>query len=330
MPTFAEGWACYTAELAHRHVGDASVRQYQIRLTTWRDWLRRQGIAWQDAGPDELEAFCDRRCLPRAVHTGLPLAPGTRAVYARSIPPFYRACYAAGLLPHERFATYRPPPDPAPSPRPLELADIARLLDSLVDHPDRRLLPLAGLCYYNALRAGETARLRADDVHLGGVLPKLAVLGKGRLERGWLPLHSALVPILGRYTYWLAGTLGASSPRDLPAGTPLFQSRTCPGRGVSRELPSRLLARAMRDAGVDGRPHDLRRTAADQVGERAGDNPRPLREVLRHRGDGALRHYRVPPLGRVQQWFELIPDPTPQPRRRRRPTQKEAPPNGND
>jgi integrase len=309
MPTFAEGWGCYAVHLRHHHVGDNSTDQYRIRLHTWAAWLKARGVRWEDAGPDELESFMDRRCLPHAVHTGWPLAPRTRAVYARSVPPFYRACYAAGLIPADRFAGWRPPPDPEPSPRPLELHDVARLLEGLCDHPDRRLLPLAGLCYYNALRAGETARLRIDDLHLHGTLPKLAVLGKGRLERGWLPLHPALVPILGRYAYWLAGTLGADSPRDLPAGMPLFQSRTCPGRGIGRELPSRLLARAMRDAGVEGRPHDLRRTAADQVGERSGDNPRPLREVLRHRGDGALRHYRVPPLSRVREWFELIPDP---------------------
>jgi len=309
MLSFEQAWACYAIHLRCRHVGDSSADQYRIRLHTWAAWLCARGVRWEDAGPDELEAFTDRRCLPHMIHAGRPLAPRTRSVYARSVPPFYRALYAADLIPDDKFAGYRPPPDPEPAPRPLELHDVARLLHSLVAHPDRRLLPLAGLCYYNALRAGETALLRVDDVRLGGTIPKLDVLGKGRLERGWLPLHPALVPILGRYNYWLAGTLGASSPRDLPAGTPLFHSRTCPGRGISRELPSRLLGSAMRDAGVDGRPHDLRRTAADQVGERSGDNPRPLREVLRHRGDGALRHYRVPPLGRVREWFELIPDP---------------------
>jgi integrase len=95
----------------------------------------------------------------------------------------------------------------------------------------------------------------------------------------------------------------------LPAGTPLFQSRSCPGRGVGAKYPSRLLAAAMRAAGVDGRPHDLRRTAAHQVGKAFEDNPGPLKYVLRHRGDGALRHYRQPGLGEGQRYFEQVPEP---------------------
>jgi integrase len=322
MPSFADAWAVYAAELVRRRCSPASISQYHTQLATWVAWLAAYSVAWVAPGPADLDAFCARACRQGAVHAGLPLAQRTRASYARLVMDWHRVLYAQHVLPSDPMAGYVPPAEPDPDATPLELADVARLFAYLDDQPDPRLPVMARLCYFQALRAGETATIQTQHVQFGpyvvaevtptsaegGFIPRLSVLGKGRLERVWLPLHPALVPVLGRYRYWLAGQLGMTV-RAMPAGTPLFGHLGRPYVPLGAKYPSRLLAAAMRAAGVDGRPHDLRRTAAHQVGLAYEDNPGPLKYVLRHRGDGALRHYRQPGLGEGQRYFEQVPEP---------------------
>jgi integrase len=306
MPTFRDAFAIFADACRRRGTSEDSIAQYWIRLKVWIAFLAATfGLAWPDAEPEHLDAFLRRDCNPGMVHAGRPLAQASRAMYGRMVCDWHHVLYAKGILDRDAMADYQPPRDPEPDGTPLELDDIATLFGYLDDHPDRRLKVIAGLGYFQALRMGETATIQSQHVRLSGSVPSVSVLGKGRLERTVLPLHPALVPVLGSYTYWLAGG------GRLPAGTPLLQSRTCPGRPVDRKYPSRLLAAAMREAGVDGRPHDLRRTAAHQVGRVFADNPGPLQYVLRHRGTGSLRHYRQPSLGEGQQYFEAIPRPDP-------------------
>jgi site-specific recombinase XerD len=310
MPSFEDAWTAYEADLRRRRCRESSVEQYWQRIKKFRNWTWEElGVDWADAGPDELEAFYERGCKPGAVHSGQPLSPATKAVYGISIKVFYNACYRLDVLPYNNFRNYVPPAPPDPRPRPLTRKQMARLLRHVHDHPDSRLEPLVGSAYYAGLRMGETTTLTVDGINLEAEQPYFEVLGKGHDEVVLMAVNSKLAPILRRHTYWLAGQAGVSSPRDLPAGTPLIQSLTRPGHGVGRSLPSRLVHQAMAEAGVDGRPHDLRRTYAHHIGVGTGHNLEAIRCGLRHRGYSALKFYLEPTLGQVGAWVEQVPDP---------------------
>ena len=308
-----DAWGAYRAHLLGRGLAPSSVSQYRFRLNTWRHWLwhpprGRHRKDWWQAGPPDLASFLERTCQPKTRHAGQPLAQATKAMYSRAIPPLYRHCYAQGLIDADPFAGWKPLEAPRPAPRPLDLEQVRTLLRYTLDHPDPRLYPAVCLCFYDELRGGEPTTLAVDDVALGLGEPRINVLGKGRTQRDWFPLHAAAVPALERYLAWLAARHGVGDWRAIPAGTPLFQSLTKVGAPIGRSYLSRLLARAMREAGVAGRPHDLRRTAANLVGEAYADNPGPLRFVLRHRGWSALDAYRVVSLGRGRTYLEQVPD----------------------
>jgi integrase len=292
-------------------VAASSIGQYRFRLNTWRYWLYhpprgRHRKDWWQAAIADLDAFLGRKCQPKHLHAGQPLSAASRAMYSSSIPPLYHTCYAKGLIDADPFAGYEPLPFPRPAPRPLDVSEVQRLFDYTATHPDPRLHPAAHLCFYDALRSGEPTELLVEDVELGGKVPRINLLGKGRDQRDWFPLHSAALPALERYLSWLASRYGTGDWRQLPAGTPLFQSLTRMGVPIHRSYLTRLLARAMRDAGVRGRPHDLRRTGANLVAETFDDNPGPLRFVLRHRGYSSLEAYRVVSLERGQKYLDAI------------------------
>ncbi len=91
---------------------------------------------------------------------------------------------------------------------------------------------------------------------------------------------------------------------------PLVANRSRPGLPVTPEYTTKLLARAMRELGVDSRPHDLRRTAAQAINDHFEDNPGPVRVALGHRGYSALKHYVKPGLARQLSYLQAVPDPS--------------------
>ncbi len=314
MMDYRHAWAAYHAELERRGTGPASIDSYRKYLAVFVAFLdsSRPPVAWDQVGDGDVQAYLRRRCRPGRRGAGQPLAPRTRALYAATIRDFYRTLYAADLLDSDPLRAFRPPRRPAPSERPLDLADVARLLRHVADHPDPRLELLAHLCYYTLLRAGETTLLQVADVDLDGTdgrTPQLLVVGKGRQHRESFPLHPAAIPPVVRYLTWLCARHGVGAWRDLPAGTPLVQDLRAAGKPVGRAYASTLLAAAMREAGVPGRPHDLRRTAAWWVGECSGDSQGQLMAVLRHVGTGALQAYRRPPLATVARYLAQVPVP---------------------
>ena len=309
-----DAWGAYRAHLLTKGLAASSIGQYRYRLNTWRHFLwhpprGRHRKDWWQAGPVDLTAFLARKCQPNHLHAGQPLSQATKAMYSHMIPSFSRHCYGQGLIDADPFASYIPLKQPRPAPRPLDLGQIGQLLAFVEHHPDPRLHLAVALCYYDALRSGEPAELRVEDIELGGEVPRAYLLGKGQQERDWFPLQRETWPPLQTYLGWLAARHEVGDWRDIPAGTPLFQSLVKVGVPIDRSYLTRLLARAMRDAGIRGRPHDLRRSAGNAVAEFYDDNPGPLRAVLRHRGYTSLEAYRVPSLGRVQQYLDAIPVP---------------------
>jgi integrase len=314
--TFKQGWAAYKVDMLERGLSESTIRQYKIRLTTWATWVEtrsqhRPAKPWWRAGPEDLRTFCTRAARPGArIHVkGAPLSPATRAMYTTTVPALYHVCYRERLIPADPFAGYRPLRRPDPNPEPLDQEAVRALLDGAVFLEDERIELLAALCYYCLLRSGEPARLTVSDVDLHGAPARLRVWRKGRREPEWIALHPATVPVLERHLGRIAARYGVGDWRKLPDGTPLVGSRSRPGLPVTPGYATKLLARAMRDLGVDGRPHDLRRTAAQAINDHFEDNPGPVRVALGHRGYSALKHYVRPGLARQLTYLQAVPDP---------------------
>lgn len=318
---FGQAWKAWREELVARELHRNTIRQYRTRCFAWVGWLThpprgRHRKDWWQASKDDFAAFQRRPAPPRpGQHAGRRVAPNTRAAYQATIPPMYDWCYGQGLIDHNPLAGLRPPRKPEPSEQPLDLAQVAKLLHYTRTHPDRRLEVLVALCYGEGLRSGEPAHLDVGDVDLDATDPRIKVLGKGRRSKEWFALKAAVIPILQDHLRWLAERYDLDDWHQLPAGTPLLQHAQQLGVPISPRRTCHLLAQAMRDAQVPGRPHDLRRTAANQVAESYQDNPGPLRAFLRHRGYGALDAYRQPSVHKLGEYVASItwPDTWPDP-----------------
>ena len=313
---FPQVWTAWRDDLAERGRQPSTISQYRVRLNNWRYWLwqpprGRHRKDWWQATQDDLRMFLRRPCQPGQRNAGRPLGQTTKSVYSTTIPALYGFAYARGLIDHNPMAGWRPLRRAEPAEQPLDQGDIDRLLEHAHQHPDRRLELLVGLCYYEVLRSGEPTHLVIGDVDLAASTPRIRVLGKARATKQWLAVHAEFAPMLRRYLAWLAEQYQVGHWRELPAGTPLIQHAQRLGVPISARRAGILLIRAMRELEIPGRPHDLRRTAANEVGEAFQDNPGPLRAVLRHRGYGALDAYRRPSVGKVGEYLAAIGQPQP-------------------
>lgn len=147
-----------------------------------------------------------------------------------------------------------------PLPRPLDVAEIAAILQAL-DGDVRTLVALMALC---GLRKSEALTLTAADINPAS--RTLTILGKGGRERV-VPYAGLLEPLLD------------AARAEHPQG-PLFPSRRRPG--ARRDIRKAIL-RAARAAGIDRNvhPHLFRHSFASIL-VNAGENLRTIQELLGH------------------------------------------------
>lgn len=139
------------------------------------------------------------------------------------------------------------------------------------------------LLYDLALRAGEVARLKVEDVDMEAGM--VTVLGKGRREPEKLSLPEETAKALKR---WIG-------KRGMEPG-PLFQNYDRAGK-LSRDgrltydgIYKLVLYRGAR-AGIKTRPHGLRHAAITEALELTGGNLAAVRDFSRHRSYEILQHY---------------------------------------
>jgi integrase/recombinase XerD len=162
--------------------------------------------------------------------------------------------------PHEELLRGIPRPrTPAAAARPIEDADITRLLASRMTHRTRCYVVLA---LYGGLRVHEIAKLRAEDFDLQAGW--LTVTGKGNVTKP-IPIHPEIAAIAAR----------------MPEAGYWFPSQARLGEPVSAIAVSQTITNALRASGCNATAHMLRDTAATNL-QRTVKDIRLTQAFLRH------------------------------------------------
>lgn len=287
-------WLLVAAMCAH-----GTVIEYGATLRRWNRWLRRRGIRWDAAGPDELKAFLARPA-GAGPRKGQPISVARRRADTIAIHGLYRWAVAAGLLERDPFALVRLPKRRQGTPRSFTLAQLAAILRGAREDPRLHLLCLLG--YPQGLRRAEMAALDLADLVREPYPGVLRVVGKGGRER-WVPLHRLTRRAIDRH-------LGDRA--QLTTG-PLVANYSHPGKPLEPGTVGDLLAAHVRACGIPyGSAHWFRHSTATWALEAAeGTNLEDVRELLGHRDSATTRVY-----GARFKWnvrrnvIEVIPDPT--------------------
>lgn len=180
---------------------DSITDEYATWLRSWgaseRTITARHGLArarLAEWGIDGMTAEHISDFLGRST-----IKPWTRSTYHSNLTCFTAWLVAAGHLDANPMEGVRKPKRPAPRPRPLSEAEVARVL-AAVDGEVRDWIRLALL---SGLRASEIAKIRGEDVTGDG----LYVVGKGN-KAVTLPCHDEIWAMAERYPrkgYWFPG-----------------------------------------------------------------------------------------------------------------------------
>lgn len=266
----AEVLAGFRADLAARGMRPVSVDHYRRVVDLWLRHLKRAGVDWLEAGPDELRGFLDAKPADRNSakrRRGPWLSDASRCQYDKAVRALYRWATDEGVIPSDPFRRSRSPSRPDPLPRALDLSDVARLLDHVAG--DERLRVAVWLAYGLGLRRSEIALARVEDVRLSG-RPAMLVHGKGGRDR-LVPLPEPVRCVLAVY---LAGR---------PRSGPLLESSRSPD-GLKPQTVGQMISHAMRAAGIDETGHALRHTfATTLLAAAGGTNLRAVSRLLGHR-----------------------------------------------
>jgi len=275
-----EALRALSAELRWKRRRPATIKQYQIVVGAFWRALEGWGIPWDQAPPDALDRWLDRR--PKGNAKGAELSEHAKAHYSGLILGAYKVLVDLDVLPANplrRVARYR---DPEPIPRALTLTQVAALLDVAREDAasprrcgrrptaDARVEVLVWLAFGAGLRVGELAALRVEDVQLGDH-PQMEVCGKGGRRRV-VPLSPPLPEV---FAAWLARP-------DVATRGPLVPALR--GGHMSSRTIQYLLGGAMRRAGIPGTPHSLRHTYATELLRAGkGSNLLAVSKLLGHR-----------------------------------------------
>ena len=159
-------------------------------------------------------------------------------------------------------------------PNPFTVQEIQQLLDSGIYAKTRAMVALH---YYLGLRVSEIARVHGRDVNWDRKV--LTTLGKGR-KLARLPIPDAIWPLflsMPRAGHWFPNRV---TNKHWPAGE---------GHILGRSV-STLLAEAIRRAGLDHRPHDLRAATATEL-HAAGVNAFTIQKAMRHTNMDTTNRY---------------------------------------
>ena len=247
-----------------------TISSYRRDLVSFGEWNDSQGNLASEVDAEGIRSWM--------LSMEGELAPTTVSRRMASVRGFYRY-----------FAVERGRVDPTGNvelprreqgaPRPLSVAEVARLLDSIsTDAPaglrDRALLELM---YGTGVRVSEACSLKVNDLDLDGRL--LRVMGKGSRERV-LPMVQVVWDVL---VAWLDGgrptMVARFSGRDHDG---LFVNNR--GGQLTRQGVNHLLGRRALEAGLDRRritPHVLRHSFATHLMD-GGADVRVVQELLGH------------------------------------------------
>ena len=185
------------------------------------------------------------------------LAPATRAAYVASLRAWGRWLVETGRRPDDLARSLPRPRVPRGVPRPVAESDLQRIL-AVADGRVRVMILLAA---YEGLRRHEIAKVRGEDV----TADALYVDGKGGV-RAMVPTHPRIAEVAA----------------TMPASGWWFPSTHPDAEHLGPHTVGRMMTRAMRAAGVDAGPHQLRHRYGTAVLRASGGNLRVAQELLRH------------------------------------------------
>ncbi|WP_165788117.1 tyrosine-type recombinase/integrase [Arthrobacter glacialis] len=178
-------------------------------------------------------------------------------------------------------------------PNPFSVEEIQTLLNSGIYSKTRAMVALH---YYLGLRVSEISRVHGNDVNWDRKM--LTTVGKGtKLAR--LPVPEAAWPLflaMPRTGYWFPNR---AANRLWPAGE---------GHILGNSV-SDLLAQAIRRAGLDHRPHDLRAATATEM-HSAGVSAFTIQKAMRHSNMDTTTRYLGLTVEQVRDGISTLPSVT--------------------
>jgi len=268
-----------------------SVEAYGRDLRRYLRFLASRGLtSWESVGRPDVQAH-----LADLLERGLSSRSQARALSA--IRALHRLLCAERLVPIDVSDEIDAPRAGRRLPRPLTLAEVARLLAA----PDPRTpagardRAMLELLYATGLRVSELISLRLNDVDLESRM--VLARGKGSKER-LVPVGAPAAEAVGR---WLAG------PRDrLLRGRRSRDLFVTPRGGhMTRQGFARLLDRHARAAGIGRRisPHKLRHTFATHL-LAGGADLRAVQAMLGHADISTTQIYTHVDRSHVQRLYD--------------------------
>ncbi len=197
-----------------------------------------------------------------------PLSASTRATYHASIRAFCAWMQRTGRRADNPADRTPRPRRPKSRPRPIEASQLHALLATANRRRTRAYVLLGALA---GLRVHEIAKVRGDDID--PYTHVLTVVGKGG-KVAQVPLHDDLVA--------LAATM--------PTTGWWFPSYAVDREHVSSTAVSQAVSDAMRRAGFEGKPHQLRHFYGTEL-VRAGVNLRIVQTLMRHESPATTAIY---------------------------------------
>jgi integrase/recombinase XerD len=263
---------------AEKGLADNTVAAYRRDLKSWQGFCAREGVDPARAATEDVSAYLQwlRQGTDPA---GRVYAPASVARMATSVRNFYRFVVREGRLGGDPTAKIDRPRRGRSLPRPVSVAEVARLLelpgDDLLGRRDRAVLETL---YGAGLRISELVALDVDDVDLEGasILVRSGKGGKGRL----VPLGTHAGEAIDLYRGVARRELLARSGggRD---GAALFLNAR--GGRLGRQGCWKILKGYARRVGLEAQlsPHTLRHSFATHMLD-AGADVRVVQELLGH------------------------------------------------
>lgn len=263
------------AQIWSTHLAAAGCRPRTIRERMWQLGAlhRHVGTPLVEATRTDLIAWLGRPGL----------APSTRQNYRAMLHTFYtwmhdeghRADNPAARLPRTVVRLVEPDP--------VTTADIQRLLESGIYRHTRTKVVLYS---YQGMRASEIAAVHGSNIDLErGLIYMLDAKGGREV---WRPMHPIVHELAHHY------------PRD-SWWFPSPQGGHVAGRTVSR-----VIATAMRRAGIPHRPHHMRAWFATEM-LRAGVDAATVQFAMRHASAQTLRRYAIPSQDMARDGMAVLP-----------------------
>lgn len=189
------------------------------------------------------------------------LSASSRASYHASIRAFYKWAVRVGKIDIDPTDATPRPRRPKGTPRPVQTAHVAAILQVVNRKRTRAMVILAT---YAGMRVHEVAKFRGEDLDRIG--HTVTITGKGG-KTATVPAHPAIMEIAETFPtrgYWF----------------PAYGTQTDAAHIHSTQV-SRAIANAMRRAGFEGKAHQLRHYYATELLD-AGADIRVVKELMRH------------------------------------------------